>query len=280
MPLGPVWGISGAAKCQPATLSVECVLFDGHWGACNKMMVDSGGILLDRDTGRAMEVRNSGLALHRVNELLEEHSKRIAHAVHDQAGQLLAAVFIRLEEATRELPATCGSCFEEIKQMLELIEVQLRDISHDLRPAVLDDLGLIPALQDLIERVSKRSGIIINLANPLLERLPAGVETTIFRFVQESLTNVAKHAKASRVEILLRHDPQGVQCSVRDDGAGFDTEEVLSRKGSRGLGLVGIRERVESVNGTVSIHSLPGMGTDLLVTIPLGGEIAGFDTAC
>jgi signal transduction histidine kinase len=242
------------------------------------MMVDTGGTLFDRATGRTAEMRNSGLAMHRVNEMLEEHSKRIAHAVHDQAGQLLAAVFIRLEEATRELPPTCGSCFQEIKQMLELIELQLRDISHDLRPSVLDDLGLIPALQDLIERVSKRSGVAINLSNTLSERLPAGVETTIYRFVQESLTNAAKHAKASRVEILLRHDQHELQCSVRDNGAGFDINEVLSRKGSRGLGLVGIRERVESVNGIVSIHSLPGMGTQLSVTIPLGIEIAGFDT--
>jgi signal transduction histidine kinase len=234
------------------------------------MMANSGGSPFDRDTGRA-EVRNPGLALHRVNEVLEEHSKRIAHSVHDQAGQLLAAVFIRLEEATRELPATYGSCFQEIKQMLELIELQLRDISNDLRPAVLDDLGLMPALQDLIERVSKRSGLAVNLTNPLRERLPAGVETTIYRFVQESLTNAAKHAKASRVDILLRHDQHEVQCSVRDDGAGFDLTEVLSRRGSRGLGLVGIRERVDSVDGCVSIHSLPGMGTQLSVTIPLGG---------
>jgi signal transduction histidine kinase len=244
------------------------------------MMVDSGDTLFGGDTSRAVEMRNSSLALHRVNEMLEEHSKRIANAVHDQAGQLLAAVFIRLDEATRELPPTCGSCFQEIKQMLELIELQLREISHDLRPAALDDLGLIPALQGLIERVSKRSGIIINLAHPLPERLPAGVETTIYRFVQECLTNIAKHAKASRVEILIRRDKHEVQCSVDDDGAGFDINEVLSRKGSRGLGLVGIRERVASVDGTVSIHSLPGLGTQLLVTIPLGVELAGFDTAC
>ena len=242
------------------------------------MMADSGGSPFDRD-GQA-EAPNPGLALHRVNEMVEEHSKRIAHSVHDQAGQLLAAVFIRLEEATRELPATYGPCFQEIKQMLELIELQLRDISHDLRPAVLDDLGLMPALQDLIERVSKRSGLAINLTNPLRARLPAGVETTIYRFVQESLTNAAKHAKARRVDILLRHGQHEVQCSVRDDGAGFDLSEVLSRRGSRGLGLVGIRERADSVDGTVSIHSLPGMGTQLVVTIPLGAEIGGFDSTC
>jgi signal transduction histidine kinase len=260
--------------------SVWCVPLTGIGGIATRMRVDSRGTLFDHDAGRAVEMRNSGLALHRVNEMLEEHSKRIAHAVHDQAGQLLAAVFIRLEEAARELPPTCGSCFEEIKQMLELIELQLRDISHELRPSVLDDLGLIPAIQGLIERVSKRNGIAIGLVNPLTERLPAGIETTIFRFVQESLTNVGKHAKASRVEILFRHDKHEVQCSVRDNGAGFDMSEVLSRKGSRGLGLVGIRERVESVNGIISIHSLPGMGTQLLVTIPLGIPIAGFDTAC
>ena len=236
------------------------------------MMVDSGGIRSNPDTGLGGDIRNSSLALHRVNEMLEEQSKRIAHAVHDEAGQILAAVFIRLEQAARELPSSCGPCFQEIKQMLELIELQLREISHDLRPAALDDLGLIPALQGLIDRVSKRNGIAINLASPAPERFSAGVETALFRFVQESLTNVAKHAKASRVEIRLLHDTEEVQCSVRDDGAGFDLNEVLSRKGSRGLGLVRIRERVASLGGTVSIHSIQGMGTELLVTIPLRGE--------
>src|SRR5437763_16363911 len=105
------------------------------------MVVDSAGILSEADTGQAGDMRNSGVALRRVNELLEEQSRRIAHAVHDEAGQLLAAVFIRLEQAARELPSSCAPCFQEIKQMLELIELQLREISHDLRPAVLDDLG-------------------------------------------------------------------------------------------------------------------------------------------
>src|SRR5450432_560015 len=237
------------------------------------MPYDSEGRMSsDPDTRHLVDLRNASVALHRVNEILEGQTQRIAHAVHDEAARLLAAVFVRLEEVTREVPPTCGPCFQEIKQMLELIELQLREISQDLRPAVLDDLGLIPALQGLIERVSKRSGLAINLADAVPERLPAGVETTLYRFVQESLTNVAKHARASRVEIRFCHDQHEVQCSVRDNGAGFNLDEVLSRKGSRGLGLVGIRERVESVRGTVSIHSLPGMGTELLVTIPLGGE--------
>jgi signal transduction histidine kinase len=234
------------------------------------MMADSRGTAFDPDKGRQVDMQHSSLALHRVNEILEEQSKRIANAVHDQAGQILAAVFIRLEEATRELPATCGSCFQEIKQMLELIELQLREISHDLRPTMLDDLGLVPALQCLIERVSKRSGLVIKLVSPVPERLPAAVETALYRVVQESLTNVTKHARASRVEIRLQCSKDQVQCTVHDNGAGFDMNEVLSRKGSRGLGLVGIRERVESVDGKVSINSFPGNGTELVVTIPLG----------
>src|SRR5690242_882465 len=96
---------------------------------------------------RAKSLREGSLALRRINDILEEQSKRIAHAVHDEAGQLLAAVFIRLDQASQELAPNCGSCFEEIKHMLQMIEVQLREIAHDLRPTVLDDLGLVPAIE-------------------------------------------------------------------------------------------------------------------------------------
>src|SRR5450432_1696044 len=155
------------------------------------MMVDAGRMLFEPDTGQAAEMRNSSLALQRVNEMLEEQSKRIAHAVHDEAGQILAAVFIRLDQAAREMPPSCGTCFGEIKQMLELIELQLREISHDLRPAVLDDLGLVPAFQCLTERVSLRFGLAVTLTCSIPQRLPPPVETTLYRVVQESLTNIA-----------------------------------------------------------------------------------------
>ena len=224
--------------------------------------------------------RSASVTLHRVNEMLEEQSRRIAHAVHDEAGQLLAAVFIRLDQATRELPPDCGSCFREIKQMLELIELQLREISHDLRPAVLDDLGLVPAFQCLTERVSKRFGLAIALHCSVPHRLPPAIETTLYRVVQESLTNVAKHAHASHIEIRFSLDGEVVRGSIRDDGVGFDLHEVLSRKGPRGLGLLGIRERIESVGGAFSVHSQPGSGTELKINVPWGTRNAHRAAAC
>jgi signal transduction histidine kinase len=220
---------------------------------------------------RANELRESSLALHRINEMLEEQSKRIAHAVHDEAGQLLAAVFVRLDQASRELSPFCGTCFEEIKLMLELIEVQLREIAHDLRPTVLDDLGLVPAIEELIEKVSKRYGMAITCRSTVPSRLSAPVETALYRIVQESLNNAVKHANATHVDIQLTHDDQHVNCRFQDNGAGFDLNEVLARRGSRGLGLLGIRERVESLGGTLAIHSLPGSGTRLSITVPFGG---------
>jgi signal transduction histidine kinase len=226
------------------------------------------------------DYRQAGLTLHRVNEMLEEQSRRIAHAVHDEAGQILAAVFIRLDQAARELPPTCGTCFDEIKQMLELIELQLREISHDLRPAVLDDLGLVPAFQGLIERVSQRFGLAVTLTCSVSQRLPAPIETTLYRVVQESLTNVAKHAQATQVEVRLSHEGDLVRASIRDNGVGFDLNEVLARKGTRGLGLLGIQERIESVGGRLSIQSQPGKGTELLIHIPWGAKDANWPAIC
>jgi signal transduction histidine kinase len=225
--------------------------------------------------------RSEGFTLHRVNEMLEEQSKRIAHTIHDEAGQLLAAVFVRLDQGARELPpASRGTCFEEIRQMLDLVERQLRELSHDLRPLMLDDLGLVPALQCLIERVSRRCGLAVTLTCSVPNRLEPQIETALYRIVQESLTNVAKHARARQVVIRLCQEGQHVWGSIRDDGVGFDLDEVLARTGTRGLGLLGIRERIESVGGTRSIQSQPGKGTELLINIPGRTKNAYRSAAC
>jgi two-component system, NarL family, sensor histidine kinase UhpB len=207
------------------------------------------------------------LAMRRLKEMLEEQSKRIAHAVNDEAGELLAVVFNKLDEAARALPPDCGTSFHEIRAMLEQIAEQLRDLPRELRPAILDDLGLVPAMKVLVERAAKRTGIVIHLHSSLLHAQPAAVETTLFRFVQEALTNATRHARAKLVEIRLWEDGR-LHCSVRDDGVGFVLEEVLARKGDRGLGLLGIQERVQALSGSLSITSRPGHGTELTVTIP------------
>jgi signal transduction histidine kinase len=231
--------------------------------------------------GQQQLARHAEVGAQRVNDLLEKHCERIAQTVQDETGQLLAAVFLRLEEASRELPDNFVGCFRDIRQMLELIELQLHEISYDLRPAVLDDLGLVPATQGLVDRASKRHGITVTLSSALPgSRLQSAVETTLYRMAQECLTNIVKHAKATHVAVRFTFDGAQVGCSIRDNGAGFDVKEALSRKGQRGLGLAGIRERVESLGGVLLIHSLAGAGTEMLAEIPLGVMNADWDCAC
>jgi signal transduction histidine kinase len=218
------------------------------------------------------EMQEAGPVLLRLNQMLDEQSRRFAHALHDEAGQLLAAVHIRLAQAAQELPPQCSPCFREIRVMLEEIEGHLRNLSHELHPKVLDDLGLLPAIEVLADRVAKRTRLRITLDGSSEERLPAEVKTAVYRVVQESLNNVAKHARAEHVWIRTWEDGQ-LHCSVRDDGVGFVLEEVLARKGDRGLGLLGIQERVKAVSGSVSITSCPGGGTELLLTIPIEDQV-------
>ncbi len=208
-------------------------------------------------------------ALRRLNEKLEEEAKRIAHSIHDEAGQFLACVHIALEEVARDLPPNTRKQLEEIRQLLNQVEGQLRRLSHELRPTILDDLGLTPALEFLAEGVSKRSGVPIAVEGERGARLHPGVETAIYRAVQEALNNATKHAEARSVTVRVKRREKSVVCSVRDDGVGFDASAMLARKGNRGLGLLGIRERVAALGGTVQIHSAPGQGTEITITVPL-----------
>jgi signal transduction histidine kinase len=227
----------------------------------------------------AKQVRESGfrestLALQRINELLDDQSRSMASAVQSEAGHLLAMVFMRLDQASVEMSPACGTCFEEIRMMLELVDAQLREIAFDLRPTVLDDLGLLPAIEGVIDTASRRYGIAITCKSTMPKRLAAPVEMALYRIVQESLNNIVKHAQASSVDIDVVADERQVTCAIVDNGVGFDMNEVLSRKGSRGLGLVGLRERAERVGGTLIIHSAPGDGTRLSITIPEEGKSA------
>ncbi|HEX4834887.1 MAG TPA: PAS domain S-box protein [bacterium] len=209
-------------------------------------------------------------ALRSLNERLEEEAKRIAHALHDEAGQLLSSVHLALEEFAHELPPGARGGLHPIKELLDQIEEELRRLSHELRPTILDDLGLLPALEFLANRVAKRSGLAITVQGSTEGRLAPPVETALYRSVQEALTNVVRHARATQVCVEIRHAEDAIQCSIRDDGAGFDVSTALSRRGERGLGLTGIRERAGALGGTLTIRSAPGQGTELLIAIPLG----------
>ena len=213
-------------------------------------------------------------ALRQLNETLEEEIKRIAYAVHDEAGQLLVAVHLALAELARELPKPRQKQIERIEQLLKEVEKHLRRYSHELRPTILDDLGWVPAIRFLAEGVSKRASLPIHIETTLSQRFSSTTETALYRIVQEALTNVVKHAKASHVWIRAWAEKQMLCCSIRDDGAGFDSHLAQSRGGRKGLGLVAMQERLNAIGGTLQIDSSPGQGTEISISLPLEGDHA------
>src|SRR5216683_874790 len=208
-------------------------------------------------------------ALRQLNETLEEEIKRIAYAVHDEAGQLLVAVHLALSEMASELPERQQAQFARIKELLNEVEKQLRRYSHELRPTILDDLGWIPAIRFLADGVSKRANLPIHIDAAISGRLPISVETTLYRIVQEALTNAVKHAKASNVWIRAWRENLVLACSIRDDGGGFDSSQTPATPCRKGLGLIAMQERVSAIGGTLRIESRPGQGTELSIRLPL-----------
>src|SRR6266581_7235557 len=213
-------------------------------------------------------------ALRQLNETLEEEIKRIAYAVHDEAGQLLVAVHLALAEMARELPEPHQRQVTHIKDLLNQVEKHLRRYSHELRPTILDDLGWIPAIRFLAEGISKRANLPIRIDASVSGRLPGAIETTLYRIVQEALTNAVKHAEASNVWIRAWRENLVLHCSIRDDGAGFNTLEAQTAPHRKGLGLIAMQERVSAIGGTLRIESQPGHGTELSIRLPLEGDHA------
>lgn len=214
-------------------------------------------------------VQDAIVAMRQLNETLEEEIKRIAYAVHDEAGQLLVAVHLALADLSRELLEPQKGQVGRIEELLNQIEKQLRRYSHELRPTVLDDLGWIPAIRFLAEGVSKRANLSIQIKTTIAGRLPGPMEIALYRIVQEALTNAAKHSKASRVWIRIGRKNGIFCCSIEDDGVGFDVRAVQSDSKRRGLGLIGMQERLNAIGGTLSIDSARGRGTRLLIQLPM-----------
>src|SRR6266404_677525 len=213
-------------------------------------------------------------ALRQLNETLEEEIKRIAYAVHDEAGQLLVAVHLALAEVALELPEPQQAQFARIKEMLNQVEKHLRRYSHELRPTILDDLGWIPAIRFLAEGISKRADLPIHIDATVSGRLPGTIETTLYRIVQEALTNAVKHAKAKNLWIRAWREKLALCCAIRDDGRGFDPSQVQATAHREGLGLIAMQERLSAIGGTLRIESRPGHGAELFIRVPLEDEHA------
>jgi signal transduction histidine kinase len=209
--------------------------------------------------------------LRQMNQTLEAEIKRIAYAVHDEAGQLLVTVHLALAELGRDLPEDKQQQIVRIEELLKEAESQLRRYSHELRPTILDDFGLIPAIKFLADGVAKRANLDVRLKSAFSGRLPIAVETAAYRVVQEALNNVIKHGKASQVQIDVRPRGRQLRCSIRDNGVGFDVAGAAEGKKPRGIGLIGMRERMNAIGGSFSIDAVRGEGTRVLVQFPVEG---------
>jgi len=202
----------------------------------------------------------------------EVERRAIARELHDEIGQVLTAVSTNLQ--TIQLSSHAATLAERLKESIHLVDEalrQIRDLSLDLRPSMLDDFGLVPALEWFVDRQAQRSGFSAELAvEPAELRMPANLETTVFRVAQIALTNVARHAQAKHVHVELRQHEAELELVIRDDGIGFDVAAALERA-SRGatLGLLSMQERVRLVGGTLKIESTPGLGTEIRVRFPV-----------
>ena len=229
----------------------------------------AGAITHFVSTGRDItERRRIEQALRRLNGELENEAGRIAALLHDEAGQFLAFAHITLADLARDVPAVMRDRIVEVRRHLTQAEEQLRRVSHELHPRMLDDLGLAQAVRFLGDTFSRRAGIPVDVAVDVETASPRAVETVFYRLVQEALTNIGKHAKAAHVTIRLTREPGMLHCSISDDGVGFDIDAVAVRE-DFSLGLTLIKDRFEAVGGTLTIASAPGRGTQLRASAPV-----------
>jgi two-component system sensor histidine kinase UhpB len=221
--------------------------------------------------GRLDEISRSRAA--QIMRAQEEERKRIARELHDETSQVLTSLLVSL--AVVDETVTDPTTQERITQAREMAHRTLRairDLSIELRPSALDDLGLLPALSGYVKDYQQKFGIIVDLqVQGLKERYAMEIETALYRIVQESLTNIAKHAEAQHVWISLHEQNHEAHVHITDDGKGFDPDQPLHNPSPTegGLGLMGMRERAALFDGHVMITSQPGKGTSVDVIIPL-----------
>ena len=209
----------------------------------------------------------------RAHEMQEAECRRIALELHDEIGQSLTAIKINLQTRQKYEDQTPEQLNAENLAIVERLLQQVRSLTLSLHPSVLDDLGLLPALRWMATQVATRSGFVVSVNagdSETSKRLPPQLESACYRIAQEALTNIARHAKATRVEIDLAIDASGVTLKVWDDGCGFDTENKNSR-GHVGasLGLIGMHERARLLGGDLTIESQPGHGCTVRLRSPL-----------
>lgn len=206
-------------------------------------------------------------ALRRIVAAQELERRRLARELHDETGQALSSILLGLKTLEESVGSAEGR--RAVSDVRELVVATLQDVRRlaiELRPKVLDDFGLVPALERLTDTFGVQTGIGVRFESGLTdERLPTEVETALYRIVQESLTNIVKHSRARNISIVLVRKPGAVAAVIEDDGQGFDPATARAD----GFGLVGMRERVGLLDGRLQIESIEGAGTTLVAEVPL-----------
>ncbi|AEG59936.1 sensor histidine kinase [Desulforamulus ruminis] len=216
------------------------------------------------------DMQQLGLSIIRAQE---EERKRVARDIHDGPAQSMANIVMRAEFCLKLLEMNPSLVKEELISLQQLVRHGLQDVRKiifDLRPMVLDDLGLIPALKRYMEDYKVQNGIHVEFVFFGNERrLNASLEVSIFRMIQEALTNVKKHAQASNVIIKMELKSKRINVYVKDNGCGFNRELTKPREDGSGYGLIGMRERLQLLEGDLTISSAPGKGTEVSFWIPI-----------
>jgi signal transduction histidine kinase len=214
-----------------------------------------------------------GELLQEIFSIQEEERRRIARELHDETSQAVASLVASLETASGMLNVSkdkVGTRLKEAQALSIGILDEIHKIIYELRPTLLDDLGLVSAIRRLIDNNLRLAGILVNFKTVGREkRLSPQLETTIFRVIQEAVNNVARHAGARRVSLSVHFKKEVIRVKIKDDGKGFDVEEAInSKERPRGLGLLGMMERIELMNGSLNIRSAQGAGTEVDIEIP------------
>ncbi len=257
---------AGDASQLPVHLSIRPLPASGAPGATITMVVT------DMTEARRSEERLRALS-HRLVDVQESERRRVAIELHEHISQLTYAVLMRCDTLAGKLPARAHTSRAELLKLRDLLDqatAEVRCLARDLHPSALHDLGLLPVLRMACNQFGKRARVQLNLRGVRrIPRLPADVETALYRILQEVLKNVEQHARARHLAVGLRQQGHFVQLAVTDDGIGFDPDRhPAKRNGTGGLGLFSIRERAASVGGALEVKSAPGRGTTIQARIP------------
>jgi two-component system, NarL family, sensor histidine kinase UhpB len=261
---------SGAANTRVRLGDNSDERFDRLAGTFNQMLDQ-----LERDAEEMQQLSRQILRAQ------EDERFRLARELHDEAAQALTSllVHLRLLERAHD-PTEAQKRVQELRELTAHALEDVRRVALDLRPTILDDLGLGSALEWRVDELNKRAGMSAKVTVVgLEERLASDVALALYRVAQESLSNASRHAKAQHVEVTLTRLPSQIVLEVTDDGVGFNPTAAPAEDGHRGLGLLGMRERMRMIGGELTIVSAPGRGTQVRAQAPISSSFIRADYA-